>query len=42
MVIGAAAGVAVFVVWRSGAPLVSVALVGIVAAAASLVTRAHD
>ena len=42
MVIGAAAGVAVFIVWRPGAPLVSVALAGIVAAAASLLTRAHD
>jgi uncharacterized membrane protein YoaK (UPF0700 family) len=42
MVIGAAAGVAVFIVWRPGAPLVSVALVGIVAAAASLLTRVHD
>jgi uncharacterized membrane protein YoaK (UPF0700 family) len=42
MVIGAAAGVAVFIVWRSGAPLVSVALVGIVAATASWLTRARD
>jgi ABC-type Mn2+/Zn2+ transport system permease subunit len=42
MVIGAAAGVAVFTVWRSGAPLVSVLIVGIVAATASWLTRARD
>jgi uncharacterized membrane protein YoaK (UPF0700 family) len=40
MVIGASAGGAVFVVWRPGAPLVAVLLVGTVTAAATWRTRA--
>jgi uncharacterized membrane protein YoaK (UPF0700 family) len=39
LVIGAAGGGAVFISWRSGAPLVAVLLVGIVAAAAMWLSR---
>jgi uncharacterized membrane protein YoaK (UPF0700 family) len=42
MVIGASAAGAVFVVWRPGAPLVAVLLVGIVTAAATWQTRADS
>jgi len=42
IVIGAAAGVAVFIGWRPGAPLVATVLVGIVAATATWLTRAHE
>jgi uncharacterized membrane protein YoaK (UPF0700 family) len=42
MVIGASAAGAVFVVWRPGAPLVAVVLVGIVTAAAKWQTRADS
>ncbi len=39
LVIGAAAGAALFMTWRPGAPLVAVVLVGIVIAAATWTTR---
>lgn len=42
VVIGAAVGVAVFIAWRPGAPLVSTVLVGIVIAGATWITRAGD
>lgn len=42
LVIGAAAGAAVFIAWRPGAPLVAMVLVGIVLAAAGLVTRSGN
>jgi uncharacterized membrane protein YoaK (UPF0700 family) len=42
LVIGAAAGAAVFIAWRPGAPLVALVLVGIVLAAAGLVTRSGN
>ena len=42
MVIGAAAGAAMFVAWRPGAPLVAILLVGAVIAAASLSAATGD
>jgi uncharacterized membrane protein YoaK (UPF0700 family) len=42
MVIGAAAGAAVFIAWRPGAPLVAMLLVGLVIAAAIWLTRPGD
>jgi uncharacterized membrane protein YfcA len=39
MVIGAAAGAALFIAWRPGAPLVALLLVGIVIAAATWLRR---
>jgi hypothetical protein len=39
LVIGAAAGAAVFIAWRPGAPLVAALLVGTVLAAATWLTR---
>jgi uncharacterized membrane protein YoaK (UPF0700 family) len=42
MVIGAAAGAALFIAWRPGAPLVALLLVGIVIAAATWLQRSGD
>jgi hypothetical protein len=42
LVIGAAAGAAVFIAWRPGAPLVAVLLVGTVFAAATKSARPGD
>jgi hypothetical protein len=39
LVIGAAAGAAIFIAWRPSAPIVSVVLVGAVIAAATISSR---